>query len=837
MSTFTDPYARLMRHPLWVLLSIILFTAWLGSYMPQLKLDASSDSLVLEGDTSLEVYRQAHKTYGTSDFLLVTFSPHADLFSKQTRQHVAALRDELATLPGVDNVLTYLDVPLLYSPKVTLANFNDGVRFLHEADIDVDMARAEFLNSPVYKRLLTSQDESTTALLVNITAATELIRLRNARDELREKKTLSAEQKQQLQQLSAAYEEEKQKRNKMEAQLVESVRHVLDGYRSDTDIFLGGVPMIVSDMLDYVRSDMMVFGTAIMAFIVITLALIFRAARWVVLPLLTCLLTCVMMLGGIAFLGVKLTVISANFVALLLILTLSITIHLVVRFVEYEKEDPQMDQYTLVIKTMRYMVKPCTYTTLTTMVAFLSLIASGIRPVIDFGWMMTIAVATALTLSFFVLPAGLLLLPRRYHEKDDSATLNFTQKFAVFTEKYALSVKVLTTAIFLFSVAGIAQLKVENRFIDYFHKSTEIYQGMLKIDEELGGTLPLDVIINHEEQAAVVQVAKKPAAPVEDDFFGGDEFFAGEGDDFAATASDSPYALSYWFSRSGMQEVQKVHQYLDGLGDTGKILSLATLYEVVQDVAGGNVDDIQLALIKENLSPDIEKALVKPYLSADGKQTRISIRVMETSRSLNRAQMLKDIDRFLHEEMGYKTGQYQLTGMMVLYNNMLQSLFSSQITTLGAVFIAIMLMFALLFRSFWVSLIAIAPNVLAALFVLGCMGWLSIPLDIMTITIAAITVGIGVDDTIHYIHRFKKEFVKDRDYIATMYRCHGSIGRAMYYTSVTIIVGFSILALSNFTPSIYFGLLTGLAMFAALIGALVLLPYLLVTFKPLGKGI
>jgi hypothetical protein len=173
--------------------------------------------------------------------------------------------------------------------------------------------------------------------------------------------------------------------------------------------------------------------------------------------------------------------------------------------------------------------------------------------------------------------------------------------------------------------------------------------------------------------------------------------------------------------------------------------------------------------------------------------------------------------------------------MLVLYNNLLQSLFGSQIVTLGAVFVAITLMFTLLFRSLSLALIAIAPNMLAAAMVLGFMGWVGIPLDMMTITIAAITVGIGVDHSIHYIHRFRREFAEDHDYRATLYRCHGSIGRAMFYTSVIIIAGFAILALSNFTPTIYFGLLTGLAMLSALLGALLLLPKLLILLKPLGK--
>ena len=828
-------YVAIMRRPKVLLFFVVAVVAILSIKIPQLQIDASGDSLVLQGDKSLEVYRQMRKTYGSSDFVLVTYRPHDDLYADKTLKNIADLQKELEAVDGVESVVSFLDVPLLYSPKVTLANFSDGVHYLRDANTDRDLARQEFLSSPVYKQLLTSQSESTTALQVNITSSDDLRQVRFQRDELRLLKSRTPEQRRLLRALEAEYEKGALARNVLEAQLVSSVREVLERYRDDADIFLGGMPMIVSDMLDYVRSDLRVFGSAILVFFVISLSIIFRKKRWVFLPLFTCFLTCAAMLGGIAWSGMKMTVISANFVALLLIITLSITIHLVVRFIEYEKAHPTMAQFDLVIHTMRSMIKPCTYTTLTTMVAFLSLVVSGIKPVIDFGWMMTIAVALALTIGFFVLPAGLLLMPRARYEADSPVTSGFTHGLAKFTENNGVKVMVFSVLLFLFSVAGIAQLKVENRFIDYFHEDTEIYQGMLEIDTELGGTLSMDIVINHEDKTAAIEPGFTAAENIEvqeadDDFFEDEE-----SDDFESLAGEA-YVQSYWFTRTGMLELKKIEAYLQGKPAVGKILSLATLYDVIQDVAGNNIDDIQLAILKENISTEIDDALVKPYLSADGTQTRISLRIKETDASLSRDQMVKDVRQFLQKDMAYSTQNAQVTGMIVLYNNMLQSLFSSQITTLAAVFVAIMVMFALLFRSFTVSMIAITPNILAALLILGGMGWAGIPLDIMTITIAAITVGIGVDDTIHYIHRFQRELAIDGDYVQTMYRCHASIGRAMYYTSITIIVGFSILSLSNFTPSMYFGVLTSLAMFAALVGALILLPQLLIRFKPFNNN-
>lgn len=841
MTTFSHTYMRFMEYPRAIIAVLVVVAIFLASFIPGIQLDASGDSLVLEGDESLEIYRQMNREYDSTDFLIVTYQPEADLFSAETRASIARLKAELEALDNVRSVVTYLDVPLLYSPRVSIANFSEGVHYLKDGRVDVELARQEFLHSPIYSDLLTSRSQKTTALQINLPPDDELRTLRNQRDDLRGIEKKSPAQHLELASLQERYEQARAERTRMEKRLVADVRATLDPYRAHARIFLGGIPMILSDMLDYVRNDMAVFGSMIGVFIVLTLCLFFRSPRWVILPLLTCGLTCIYMLGGIAFAGLKLTVISANFIALLLIIALSITIHLAVSFIETEKDHPSLDQYQLVMASMRKMIKPCCYTTLTTMVAFLSLVMSGIRPLIDFGWMMTVAVGLALVVGFILMPAGLLLLPRQYHEAEDRVTSRFMHGFAVFADRQGRLLTGICLVVLVFSVAGIFQLKVENRFIDYFDTETEIHQGMLQIDAELGGTLPLDILVNRRQATPVVvdaaPVEAVPAASdVADEFFrddGDEEFFAdAEEDEFAGEASAEPAV--YWFTRAGMQDIEKIHQFLDGMESTGKVLSLATLYHVLNDVVEGTVDDIQLALIRRSLSAEVNSQLVRPYLSADGQQARITVRVKETDRSLNRNAMLQEIHRFMQEEMGYTPDEYQVTGMMVLYNNMLQSLFSSQIVTLGLVFLAIMAMFAVLFRSLLVSLIAIAPNILAALFVLGGMGWAGIPLDMMTITIAAITVGIGVDDTIHYIHRFKKEFALDHDYMATMYRSHASIGRAMFYTSVVIIAGFSILGLSNFTPSIHFGLLTSVAMTAALLGALALLPRLLIIFKPFG---
>lgn len=831
-------YQRIvLKNAFWVMVLLLVGIGWLATYIPSMKMDASADALVLEGDTSLEYYREISKRYGSEDFLLVTYQPNGDLFAPEQLNTLDELRGRMATLPNVSSVNSILDIPLLQSPRVSLSQVTAGdIPTLRTPGIDIEQVKRELASSPIYKSLLTSVDGTTTAIQVNLKRDERYYQLLNERDALRAKAAnneLSSAEHDELATLEKTFADYTSEAHERQADLVAKARDIVKDYRGDATVFLGGVPMIAVDMIDFVKSDLRVFGTGILLFIVVLLVAIFRSWRWMLLPLSTCVLTVTFMLGLLSFLDWHLTVISANFVALLLIITLSVTIHLVVRFREYAAAQPNADQFTLVSQTVGVMLRPCIYTSLTTLVAFASLVVSGIRPVIDFGWMMTIGVLAALAMTFIVLPCVLMILKPREEKggNDDSAT--FTRYFAAATEHYGKTILVVSAGLLILSVWGITQLKVENRFIDYFHDTTEIYQGMETIDSELGGTIPLDIILDLPKAKPV---AAKPTAATDDfsnDF--ADDFSDDFGDDFGGDdfGGGSGASQSEWFTVAGMKRVQSVHDYVDGLPETGKVLSLATFYDVMQIVMG-NVDDLQLALAQRSLPESITSVLIDPYLSAEVDQVRISVRVKETSRTLHRQQLLTDIRAHLIDDLGFEPEQVHLTGMLVLYNNMLQSLFTSQIMTLSAVFVAILAMFVVLFRSLSLAFIALTPNLLAAGAVLGGMGLVGIPLDMMTITIAAITVGIGVDDTIHYVHRFKEEFAHDRNYLAAMYRSHASIGKAMYYTSIIIVFGFSILALSNFTPSIYFGLLTGLAMLAALLGAMLLLPKLILLIKPLG---
>ena len=754
----------------------------------------------------------------------MTFSPADELFSEPVLQTLHELRADLRALDNVASVVSILDVPLIRSPPVDLRKIADGLKRLEDDDTDRELARQELTRSPLYSDLVVSTDGRTTGLQVKFKKDQRYLDLRVARNRLREQQyesPLTGEEQQTLARLTVEFDGASQTVLAREQQTIAAIREILDNYRDAAALHLGGVPMIVADSIDFIRHDLAVFGLAVIAFLIIILIAAFHQPRWAILSLVNCLSTSIVMLGLLGMTNWHVTVVSSNFVSLLLILCLALTLHIIVRYREAHAQRPDATQLSLVREAINRIVTPCLYTTLTTMVAFGSLIVSDIRPVIDFGWMMVIGLGIGFVFSFTLFPAGLMLFQPGKAPVLRDVTAKITDAFARLVEGRTRLTFVVAALLVIAGIAGITQLTVENRFIDYYKKSTDIYQGMELIDRKLGGTTPLDVVID-APLAAEVDSAEELFDDFDPEFA---DLFAEDEEEGGITST------SFWFNYPMLGKVMEIHDYLDALPETGKVLSVATTARLLGDLdETALTDNILLSIVYKRLPDDVRDALFAPYLSPDGDQIRFSVRVFESDKSLRRDQLIRQIRGDLVEKFNLDADQVHLNGMLVLYNNMLQSLFRSQVLTLGAVFLVIFAMFVALFRSFRLALIAMVPNFGSAVVILGLIGWLGIPLDIMTITIAAITVGIAVDNTIHYIHRFQHEFERDDDYWAAIHRCHRTIGRAIYYTSVSIILGFSVLALSQFTPTIYFGLLTGTAMLVALLANMTLLPDMLVTF-------
>ena len=575
--------------------------------------------------------------------------------------------------------------------------------------------------------------------------------------------------------------------------------------------------MIADDMMSYIKNDIIVFGIGVFVFIILTLWFIFRNIKWVVMPLLGCATSVIIMIGLLGFVGWKVTVISSNFIALMLILNMAMNIHVTVRFLQLKKRVPKFDKKEAVIEASKKMMLPILYTVLTTICAFLSLIFSGIKPIIDFGWMMTLGLIVSFIVTFLLLPCLLNIFSseNEIDVKDTEKSL-ITSLLGSLAKKNNIVIFGTTIAIVIASILGISKLEVENSFINYFDKETEIYKGMKKIDDDLGGTTPLNVIIKFPAKQEVKE--------------NDDEFSEWEEDD-----ENRDDKAKYWFTRDKMDKILKVHDYLDSLPEIGKVLSFGSILRVAEDLNKKELQSLEIAVLYSKIPDEIKKEIISPYISVDNDEARVAVRIKDSLKDLRRDDLIKKINTELNTKLGLEKDEYKLAGVLILFNNLLQSLFKSQILTLGIVILGIFAMFFILFRNIILSFIGVVPNFIAAFFILGIIGLMGIPLDMMTITIAAITIGIAVDNSIHYIYRFKEEFKKIKNYNKTLDRCHSTVGIAILNTSITIVFGFSILVLSNFIPTIYFGVFTGIAMLLAMISVLTLLPKLLLIYKPFGK--
>ena len=820
---------KLVEFPKFVIFFLLLVFGVFLNWVDDFQLDASSDTLLLEGDKDLRYYKDIKARYGDDEFLVVTYQPHADLFDPVIISSLTRLRNELEELNSVDSVVSILDVPLLKSPPKSLSELSENAPNYLSPETDKILAKDELLNSTLYKNLIISNDGRTTALLLNLVINESLNSLIDQRDELRAKRLtqmLNNNEKLALEELSADIKNLRTSYRAENALMIKNIRAVLSKYQDDGKIFLGGVPMITVDMIDFIQNDIEVFGVSLLLFLIISLLLIFKNPRWMFISMACCLLGLVVMTGFLGIVGWPVTVVSANFVALLLIFSLSVSVHLTVRYLELNQLHPKASQIWLVQQTLIDKWEPCLYTTITTMVGFASLLVAGLKPVIDFGWMMLISMGAIFIMVFLLFPSILVQLKKLPLEKEKDLTLGITNSLSDLVLNKPKSTFSAFLIMAIISTIGIFSLTAENQFIKAFKENTEIYQGLSVIDRELGGTTPLDIIIEADPS-----YFEEKLSLMDDDEFFGDEFFEDEFFEEDKMEYDIG-ADSYWYNSFRLKTIDSVHDYLESLDEAGKVVSISTTMDVLKTLNDGEeIDTFFLSLLYKKVPQDVKEALFDPYLSEDGNQLRISFRVFESYPDLQRNELIKKIKKDLVEEIGLKESQIKLTGMLVLYNNVLESLIRSQILTIGVVFLAILIMFLFLFRSLKYAFVAIIPSILASASVLGLMGWLGIPLDIMTITIAAICIGIGVDHSIHYIHRFRKEIELGYSSKIAVKNSHASIGKAIYYTSIIIIIGFSILSLSNFVPTIYFGTFTAFAMLIALIANLTLLPLLLININ------
>ena len=775
-----------------------------GYFAKDFKLDASSDTLLIEGDPDLEYLKEINNRYGNRDFLVLTYTPHYEIINKQSISELTNLKRDIQNLDWVENVITILDIPLLDNSDENVTEKLKNFKTLKDKNVDKKRGFAEILSSPVFRNFVISEDGKSTGIIVYLKKDIKLLEL--------EKKG------------GKEFEDYKNYLKEKNHQNINEIRKIINSYISIGDkyenqnynppqIFLGGIPMIADDMISFIKNDIVVFGIGVFVFIVITLWYVFRKFIWILIPISSCFFSVVIMTGLLGLLGWKVTVISSNFIALMLILTMAMNIHLCTRFLQLRKDFPNKKNSELIYLSTSKMVWPIIYTVLTTICAFLSLIFSEIKPIIDFGWMMTMGLITSFLITFTLLPTLLNFFSNNSSKIKEQKNSIFTNLLARFTLNNNKIIFSSTIIVIFVSIFGISKLEVENSFINYFDKDTEIYKGMKFIDEKLGGTTPLEIIL------------KFPKSNKENN----DEETEEEFDDW----DDEEGSEKYWFTKNKIDKIKDVHNYLENLEPIGKVLSFSSVLEIAKKLNNNkDLGTLEMGVLYTKIPKTIKKQIVDPYISIENDEARINLRIKDSLKNLRRNDLINKINYDLENKLGLEKDEFKLAGVLILFNNLLQSLFKSQILTLGFVMLGIFLMFIVLFRNIKLSLIGVVPNFIAAFFILGVIGILEIPLDMMTITIAAITIGIAVDNSIHYIYRFQEEFKKNKKYDSTVKVCHSTVGIAILNTSITIVFGFSILVLSNFIPTIYFGIFTALAMLFAMISVLTLLPALIILIKP-----
>ena len=788
----------ILKNPKAIFVLLIIAILSFGYYSKNFRLDASSETLLIEGDPDLAYLKEVSERYGSKEFLILTYTPNEGMVTDSSINNLLSLKYKIQSLNWVHSVITLLDIPLLNNSDAPLQERLESFKTLKDEDVDRDRGFKEILNSPVFRNFVISEDGKTSGIIVNIKQSQKLEDIENKSKE--------------------EVELIKDQIKKQNHQNILEIRQVIQSYGDVGKIYLGGIPMIADDMMTFIKSDIIVFGLGVLLFIIATLWFVFRNLLWIVVPISSCLFSVIIMMGLLGLLGWKVTVISSNFIALMLILTMAMNIHMSTRFLQLKKDFPSKNNFEIISLTTSKMFWPILYTVLTTIFAFLSLIFSEIKPIIDFGWMMTFGLITSFIITFTLLPTLLNFAPTNNISVKKEQKSKITNLLSLISINNKNSIFLVTGIVIIFSVIGISKLEVENSFINYFDKNTEIYKGMKLIDEELGGTTPLEVIIKFPEKEKV----KKSEEDDEFDDWGDEEDTNDE---------------KYWFTKDKIDLITSVHNYLDSLPEIGKVLSFSSIIEVATQLNNNKpLGTLEMGVLYSKIPESIKTEIIDPYLSIKDNEARISLRIIDSQEDLRRNDLINKINFDLKDKFGLEEKDYKLAGVLILFNNLLQSLFKSQILTLGLVMIGIFSMFIILFRNIKLSLIGVVPNFIAAFFILGIIGLLGIPLDMMTITIAAITIGIAVDNSIHYIYRFKEEFNKIKDYNKTLKTCHSTVGVAILNTSITIVFGFSILVLSKFIPTIYFGVFTGLAMLLAMISVLTLLPALILIIKPFGKS-
>jgi predicted RND superfamily exporter protein len=767
-----SPYASFLRR-FWPVpvLALLAAAAWAVTQFGKLGIEFQTTTLLDQKDPELKVYEQLHETksWSQNEFAVVCASG-IDWVSPEGAARLKELVADLEAGPEVGGTMSLLNTPLLRQ------NPDQKPNLLTLAGSGMKYIGSEGVDYATAKAELLDHELATGSLVskdgrsVNV-----LVYLRT------------------LEGGDAAAGGDAQERWKTLVNGVREVRTRWDG-RLPEPLRLAGVPLVYTYIMERVAHDLRIFGVAAAALFSLGLFLVYRRVRFVILPLLTSVLPVLVILGYMAVAGVRFTVITSNLPLLLFVISLPYTIYLLERYLERRRDLPDEDGVDAIAGAARSVWMPCVFSALTTMAGFAAFTSSGIVPVRTFGLLMAVGTLLALLVVFLFLPAA--MRPWPPVRVSPAATAGGQPRgLAAWFARTALArpgaILGLSAVILALSVAGALRLTAENKFTSYFWPSSDVYQGLEFIDRNLGGTSTLEVYLRSPNEG-------------------------------------------HFKTPEGVAAVQAVQAFFDGVPEVGSLRSLPSLLTEARKSFKTEwfptMPDATLITLLQGMAPE----LLQDIMSADGRTASLQIRFQETAPTLNRRRIIDGLDAHLASlRAGPLQGlELETTGIFVLYANMLGSLIDSQRDTLGFVVAAIYLMLLALFRNFRLALVVLLPQALPAITMLGVMGWAGIPLDLVTVMIAAIAIGVGVDSAIQYTMRYREEFARDGDARGALVRTHATVGRAIWISTSIIVLGFAVLVTSDFFPSVWFGLFTGLAMLMSQFSALLTLPSL---FLSLGE--
>jgi len=792
-----------------LIISIIILTICIF-FSKDFRIDSSSDTLIQKNDQSFKYYQYYNEIFPSKKFLVLAVKSSKKI-NEEYIESLNLLNSNIKKIKNINSTFSIVDAPILLLNNLSLSDLTSREMInINNSKDNLNLILKEFSTSPLYKDQIINIDQNISSIIIYIKDDQKL-------KKLKKKIEIALSEKIDNSKLLSEYREEKNRYDSKNKILINEIRSVINNHNNKYQYFLGGIDMISNDTIDFVKNDIVVFSFAVLFLIIIVLLIIYRDIKWVIIPLLSTIYSVLLMFGFLGIMKWEITAISSNFISLMLILSISMNIHIINNYrMNYLNEKNNLNlRYTL-----KKIFLPCFYTTLTTIVAFGSLLFSKIKPIIDFGNIMIIALSIILITSFTILPLLISFFPTI---KESKIKFSILEKFSSLAITKSNKVLILNFILFIISIFGIYNLNVENSFINYFKSDTEIHKGMKLIDTELGGTTPIDILIEFNEDHIIINKENDSEKNENNDNSEVDIELEFENDLFEEIDENT------WFTEEKIRTIKKIHKYLEAKNEIGKVQSIYSLIEMANLINKNELSIFELSILYKEIPDEYRKDLIDPFLSLDKNLVKISARIKD-SQDIKRDKLIKDIQKFISLETN-NIKKLEINGMLVLYNNMLQSLFDSQIKSFGIVLLSIFIMFMILFKSIKLSIIGIIPNIIASFFILGLIGLLKIPLDIMTITIAAITIGIAVDNTIHYIYRIKeKKNSQEMQIINLINKTHRSVGFAVLTTSLTISLGFSVLILSNFIPTILFGIFTSLAMIIAMLGVLITLPSLLVKY-------